>query len=141
MKSASTIFFSILLCVVLSTVLVPGVLAEESSDVITQESQYFNVGYSVAEGYGKSYWMLWNSEDMSKSADVPGDDDLVLERFRNAVDTCVIYEERFNQGIYTLIAGCISPFVWVVTVPDIFESWEQAEFASKKADYFFSLLE
>ena len=141
MKSASTIFFSIVLCVVLSTVLIPGVFAEESSEVITQESQYFNAGYSFTEGYGKSYWMLWNSEDMLKSADVPGDDALVLERFRNAVDTCIIYEERFNQGIYTLIAGCISPFVWIVTVPDIFESWEQAEFAAKKADYFFSLLE
>lgn len=141
MKSASTIFFSIVLCVVLSTVLVPGVLAEESSEVITQESQYFNAGYSFTETNGNTYWMLWNSEDMSNSADVPGDDALVLERFRNAVDTCVIYEDRFNQGISSLIAGCISPFVWVVTVPDIFESWEQAEFASKKADYFFSLLE
>ena len=109
MKSASTIFFSIVLCVVLSTVLVPGVLAEESSEVITQESQYFNAGYSFTETNGNTYWMLWNSEDMSNSADVPGDDALVLERFRNAVDTCIIYEERFNQGIYTLIAGCISP--------------------------------
>ena len=141
MKSASTIFFSIVLCVVLSTVLVPGVLAEESSEVITQESQYFNAGYSFTETNGNTYWMLWNSEDMSNSADVPGDDALVLERFRNAVDTCVIYEDRFNQGISSLIAGCISPFVWVVTVPDICESWEQAEFAAKKADYFFSLLE
>lgn len=141
MKSSSTIFFSIVLCVVLSTVLVPGVLAEESSEVITQESQYFNAGYSFTETNGNTYWMLWNSEDMSNSADVPGDDALVLERFRNAVDTCIIYEERFNQGIYTLIAGCISPFVWVVTVPDIFDSWEQAEFAAEKADYFFSLLE
>ena len=99
------------------------------------------VGYSVTEGYGKSYWMLWNSEDIGKAADVPGDDVLVLERFRNAVDICVIYEDRFNQGISSLIAGCFSPFVWIVTVPDIFESWEQAEFAAKKADYFFSLLE
>ena len=73
MKSASTIFFSIILCIVLSAVLVPGVFAAESSDVITTESQFFNVGYSVTEGYGKSYWMLWDSEDMSKSADVPGD--------------------------------------------------------------------
>lgn len=141
MKSASTIFFSIVLCIVLSAVLVPGVFAAESSDVITTESQFFNVGYSVTEGYGKSYWMLWNSEDIGKAADVPGDDVLVLERFRNAVDICVIYEDRFNQGISSLIAGCFSPFVWVVTVPDIFESWEQAEFAAKKADYFFSLLE
>ena len=74
MKSASTIFFSIVLCVVLSTVLVPGVLAEESSEVITQESKYFNVGYSFTETNGNTYWMLWNSEDMSNSADVPGDE-------------------------------------------------------------------
>ena len=29
----------------------------------------------------------------------------------------------------------------VVSLLDIFESWEQAEFAAEKADYFFSLLE
>lgn len=141
MKSASKKFLSIVLCIVLTSVLVTGVFAEESPNVITSESQLFNVGYSLSEGYGTSYWMLWNSDDLSTTADVPGDDALVLERFRNAVDTCLIWEDRVNQGISTLFAGTFSPLVLAVTLPDIIESWRQAEFAAEKADYFFSMIE
>ena len=141
MKSASKKFLSIVLCIVLTSVLVTGVFAEESPNVITSESQLFNVGYSLSEGYGTSYWMLWNSDDLSTTADVPGDDALVLERFRNAVDTCLIWEDRVNQGISTIFAGTFSPLVLAVTLPDIIESWRQAEFAAEKADYFFSMIE
>ena len=141
MKSASKKFLSIVLYIVLTSVLVTGVFAEESPNVITSESQFFNVGYSLSEGYGTSYWMLWNSDDLSTTADVPGDDALVLERFRNAVDTCLIWEDRVNQGISTLFAGTFSPLVLAVTLPDIIESWRQAEFAAEKADYFFSMIE
>ena len=141
MKSASKKFLSIVLCIVLTSVLVTGVFAEESPNVITSESQLFNVGYSLSEGYGTSYWMLWNSDDLSTTADVPGDDALVLERFRNAVDTCLLWEDRVNQGISTLFAGTFSPLVLAVTPPDIIESWRQAEFAAEKADYFFSMIE
>ena len=141
MKRASKKFLSIVLCIVLTSVLVTGVFAEESPNVITSESQLFNVGYSLSEGYGTSYWMLWNSDDLSTTADVPGDDALVLERFRNAVDTCLIWEDRVNQGISTLFAGTFSPLVLAVTLPDIIESWRQAEFAAEKADYFFSMIE
>ena len=141
MKSESKKFLSIVLCIVLTSVLVTGVFAEESPNVITSESQLFNVGYSLSEGYGTSYWMLWNSDDLSTTADVPGDDALVLERFRNAVDTCLIWEDRVNQGISTLFAGTFSPLVLAVTLPDIIESWRQAEFAAEKADYFFSMIE
>lgn len=141
MKSASKKFLSIVLCIVLTSVLVTGVFAEESPNVITSESQLFNVGYSLSEGYGTSYWMLWNSDDLSTTADVPGDDALVLERFRNAVDTCLLWEDRVNQGISTLFAGTFSPLVLAVTLPDIIESWRQAEFAAEKADYFFSMIE
>ena len=141
MKSASKKFLSIVLCIVLTSVLVTGVFAEESPNVITSESQLFNVGYSLSEGYGTSYWMLWNSDDIATTADVPGDDALVLERFRNAVDTCLIWEDRVNQGISTLFAGTFSPLVLAVTLPDIIESWRQAEFAAEKADYFFSMIE
>jgi len=141
MKSASKKFLSIVLCIVLTSVLVTGVFAEESPNVIISESQFFNVGYSLSEGYGTSYWMLWNSDDLSTTADVPGDDALVLERFRNAVDTCLIWEDRVNQGISTLFAGTFSPLVLAVTLPDIIESWRQAEFAAEKADYFFSMIE
>ena len=138
MKSASRKLFSITLCIVLASVLVPGVFAEESPDVITQESRYFSVGYSLAEGYGTSHWTLLNSEDISKSADVTGNNALALERFRYAVDTCIIYEEQISRGFYTLFFSGFSPAIWAVTLPEIIESWEQAEFAAKKADYFFS---
>ena len=141
MKSASTIFFSIVLCVVLSTVLVPGVLAEESSEVITQESKYFNVGYSFTETNGNTYWMLWNSEDMSKSADVPGDDAKVLERFRDEVNICVNYEDRFNHGISNFLSGGLYPMIWISVIPELFESWKYAKLAAKNADYLFTLIE
>ena len=140
MKKVPTKGLSILLCIGLVAGLIPGVFAEESSDVIEQESKYFTVGYVVSEKSEVSYWMLWNSENMAKVADVPPDNPLILERFRNAVDTCLIYETKFNQGIVTLIAGCLSPFIWAVTVPEMMESWKLAENAADTADYYFAQL-
>ena len=120
--------------------MISSISAEENSDVIEQGSRYFTVGYAVSENSESSYWMLWNSENMAKVADVPPDNPLILEIFRNAVDTCLIYETKFNQGIVTLIAGCLSPFIWAVTVPEMMESWKLAENAADTADYYFAQL-
>ena len=115
--------------------------AEEIPYVIEKESQYFTVGYAVSENSGASHWMLWNSENMGKAADVPSDDPLILERFKNAVDTCIIYETKVKQGILTILAGYLSPIIWAVTVPDIIESWSLAENSAANADYYFSLIQ
>jgi len=127
-------FFLLLLC------MISPISADESSDVIEQQSKYFTVGYVLSEKSEVSYWMLWNSENMAKVADVPPDNPLILERFRNAVDTCLIYETKFNKGIVALIAGCLSPFIWAVTVPEMMESWKLAENAADTADYYFAQL-
>ena len=115
--------------------------AEENSDVIQQESKYFTVGYAVSENNEASYWMLWNSDNIAKVADVPPDDQLILEKFRNAVDICIIYETKVKQGIVTILAGFLSPLVWVVTVPDIIDSWVLAGESAENADYYFSLIQ